>query len=407
MYSYSLLEDPRAAMARRLPAAVQPLITRITAMPAPGERAHGVSTKGPLVDAIVRMGVGASLAAAAVAMDGAAAWLLYALGAILSVSGLGIVQVVLFHYCAHGAVFRSQKLNVLVGRAISIIFLFKYFDDYKREHIQHHRSQKLITEEDEFATFVVGVCGMRPGMSRRALWLKLALNLVSPVFHGKFLYLRLKGNLVSGHPSHGWRFAAFWAAFLGLAAATGMEAELALAWLLPLTVFLQIATVFRILCEHRIPEPELLQSRGKSLIVEATTGVFSGRPLPAESARTVRGFALWTLWWLDLLTLKALARLLVLVGDASCHDFHHRRPGVKNWPDAVYERAADKAKGCPGYPGNYIDVWGLMNAVDQNVRSLAAASPNLLGGSKTDPAPERAPAATPAVPAFAFATAAK
>lgn len=376
--------DPRTDMAERLPAFAQPLITWITAMPAPNERYRQQSSIEPLIDALLRIAAGVTLMGFGLAAEsfGLAAALLF-VGGVLNVSGLGLFQVVIFHYCAHGGVFGSAAANTRIGRLISIVLLFKYFDDYKREHTQHHRAQKLITEDDEFATFVINICGMRPGMSRRALWLKLAWILVSPAFHGRFLYLRLKGNLASSDRRHVAGFLAYWSAFAALTLGSGFAFEVFVLWLLPLTALLQAATIFRILVEHSFPEERLLSVRGKQLIAEATNGVFSGRALPQAGPRTCAGAVLWAVWWADLLTLKLFARLVVLVGDAPCHDFHHRRPGSKAWANAMHAREADKQRGCPGYPTNYIDVWGLMNAVDATLNSLANADAALL----TEPTP--------------------
>jgi len=68
----------------------------------------------------------------------------------------------------------------------------------------------------------------------------------------------------------------------------------------------------------------------------------------------------------------------VLVGDAPAHDVHHRRPGAKNGANALHARDADKRGGAPGYPSNYIDVWGLGAAIDLNIQALAAADASLL-----------------------------
>lgn len=379
MTLFSPRHDPRADLAERLPAAVQPLITLITAAPAPGEIFRPRARIAPLIDAILRMAVGVAITVAGLGLDPLwAAATFTAIGGVLTVSGLGLIQVVVFHYCAHNGVFASTAANQSAGRFISILFLFKYFDHYKREHIQHHRAKKLITEEDEFASFVVKVCGLWPGMSRRELWARLILILASPRFHLKFMQLRIMGNLQSGDAEHVRRFVGCWVAFGAAVAMSGFWLEFAVAWLLPLTIWLQIATVFRILCEHRFPDAKLLTVRGKELIANATTGVFSGRPAPTRRRNAFANLAAWTMWWLDLLTLKLLARLIVLVGDAPAHDFHHRRPGAKNWPDALHARDADKRDGCPGYPSNYIDVWGLMPAIDANLKALAAADPSSL-----------------------------
>ncbi len=384
MSAFSFQNDYRAELAQRLPACVQPLISAIVGAPAPGAAFRRKSTVWPLIDASLRLVVGVALALVGLSTEGwPAAFAMIALGGVLTVSGNGVVQVVVFHYCAHNGVFATEVVNRLVGRLISIVFLFKRFDDYKREHIQHHRAQKLITEEDEFASFVVKVCGLCPGMAHGRLRARLAFLLLSPRFHFAFLKLRVLGNFSSEDTAHARRFVVFWTAFIALTLISGFWLEVAVAWLLPLTIWLQIATVFRILCEHRFPDAQLLTVRGKALIANATTGVFSGRPAPMRRADPLANAAAWGMWWLDLLTLKLLARLIVLVGDAPAHDFHHRRPGTKHWPDALHERDADKRAGCPGYPTNYIDVWGLMAAIDANLAALSAADP---GTIRLDPA---------------------
>lgn len=381
MTAFTENDDPRAELASRLPNWTQPIITWISGLPAPGAIYRPKSTKLPVVDALARMTVGAGMSVVglqAFAVMPMLAVLLLVAGAILTVSGLGIVQVVVFHYCAHDGVFGNRARNLSIGRAISIIFAFKYFDHYRREHIQHHRAQKLITEEDEFASFVVRVCGMLPGMGHGALWTRLCLILVSPAFHWKFLQLRVKGNFPTENKGHAARFVAFWLVLLGLVAISGFWVEFLVAWFLPLTLLLQAATVFRILCEHRFPDARLLAVRGKALIAEATTGVFAVRRAPTAESDAARRVLAWSIWWLDLLTVQLFARLVVLVGDAPAHDFHHRRPGAKNWPDALHARDEDKRSGSKGYPSNYIDVWGLGAAIDQNIRALAAADPSLL-----------------------------
>ena len=79
-----------------------------------------------------------------------------------------------------------------------------------------------------------------------------------------------------------------------------------------------------------------------------------------------------------MLTLQLLVRVFVLVGDAPCHDFHHRRPG-KKWVNYAYARQADMEAGCPGFPRNYADSWGLFAAIDQNFAAMERAPRHVLG----------------------------
>jgi fatty acid desaturase len=383
--------DPRCEMAVRLPRFMQPFLTWLTAVPAPGERHPTAARNTALMDAAFRMGAGAAISVLGLAQGfGLLKVALLLTGAALTTSGMSIVQVIIFHYCAHAAMFRSRPVNQVVGRFISIVFLFSDFDKYRADHIQHHRAEKLITEDDEFSRFVVRVCRLQPGEGKKKLWAKTVVAIISPIFHGRFFVSRVRGNLLTGSVPRTIAFGAFWGTFVGGATYFDIWAEIFLIWILPLTVLLQVATIFRILCEHRFPPAEILSARGKLLLCYATIGVFPGRSPPALLASSAKGAVAWMLWWFDLLTIQLFSRVVVLVGDAPCHDFHHRRPGTREWFHAHYARQQDKENGCPGYPMNYIDVWGLFEAIDLNLEALANASKDALaGGSIPHGAPSR------------------
>jgi hypothetical protein len=170
-----------------------------------------------------------------------------------------------------------------------------------------------------------------------------------------------------------------WGTLLILAALTHMLGIFFVAVVLPVTVLLQIATVFRILCEHRVPPVEVLIRRGPDLVCQATAGVFPGVRPPEARATTLPGLAAWLIWWTNMLTVQLFVRLFVLVGDAPCHDFHHRRPANKRWTDYAHARQADLEAGCPGFPLNYVDTWGLFRAINENLGALARAPADLLG----------------------------
>ncbi|MCK8784489.1 fatty acid desaturase [Roseomonas sp. NAR14] len=376
--SRPLRQDPRALMAERLPARLQPFLTWLTAKPAPGEELRQRSPRSFLFGALAWILGGVVLTCLGLASGHAAGLLPVFLGLTATCCGLGLFQVVLFHHCSHGTVFRTREANRRAGRLISAFLLFKRFDDYQREHMLHHSANKLLTEEDEFTGFVFGMCRLEPGIGKRELWRRVALGLVSPGFHARFLSRRVQSALLSGDLRHdlpGW---AFWAALFGIAAATGSLTWLLVAWVLPVTVLLQVATVFRILCEHRFPDEALIHARGKAFVCASTIGVFPGAMPPAASAATARGLAAWTLWWADMLTVTLFARLFVLVGDAPCHDYHHRRPASRKWTSYAQARQLDQDAGSPGFPMNYTENWGLLHAVDHNLGTLAATPPGLV-----------------------------
>ena len=370
--------DPREAMARRLPAFLQGFLTWLTAMPAPG------ATRGertPLRHVVAALGwtlSGLVLGAAAFADQRLGLALLAP--ALLFVScGLGLFQVVIFHHCSHGTVFRSRERNRQVGRVISALLLFKHFDVYQREHMIHHSAKKLLTAEDEFAQFVFDMCGLEAGMARTEMWRRIVVNLVSPLFHGRFLWRRLRASLGSHDRAHNLLGIAAWSLAFGMAAALGVLVPFLVLWVLPVSVLLQIATVFRILCEHRFPDARLIEARDKLFVCLATTGVFPGAMPPRADEPLLIRLGGWIGWWAEMLTVQLFVRLFVLVGDAPCHDYHHRRPASKRWASYAQARQKDREEGCPGFPVNYCDSWGLFRTVDHNLATLAATRKAVLG----------------------------
>ncbi len=358
---------------------LQPFLTWLTARPRSGEP---VIERSPLFFVTVAtlqtcLGVLLSALAMHLPLLGCACFLF--IGLILASAGLGLFQVVVFHHCSHGTVFKSRDTNILIGRLISALLLFKHFDIYKAEHMLHHNHKKLLTEEDEFADFVFGMCGLEPALSKRELWRRVLTNLVSPAFHGRFLVRRVRAAWFSHDRKHNTIGIAFWAALAGTAAATGHFTAFMVAWVLPVTVLLQIATVFRILCEHRFPDPEMILSRGKDFAAHATAGVFPGSAPPAIAFRSAEGVAQWLAWWADMLTVQLFVRLFVLVGDAPCHDFHHRRPASRKWTSYIQARQLDVDAGAPGFRTFYQETWGLFRAVDENLASLSRTPRGVVG----------------------------
>ncbi len=373
--------DPRVDMAGRLPAFVQPFLTWLTAKPAPDEAAASRTPMSYVVEALLMTFGGCALSAAAFALLGGHAvlfWIVLPAGLLATTSGLGLFQVVIFHHCSHGTVFSTRERNRQAGRLVSAILLFKHFDLYQREHMLHHNANKLFTDEDEFTDFVVGICDLRSSMSRTQLWRRLVLLLASPWFHGRFMYKRVCGSVFSKDRTHNLIGFGVWGAVLAGGALTHTLVQAAVIWVLPLTVLLQIATVFRILCEHRLPSEEVIEKRGRDLVCEATAGVFAGVRPPARSLPAPARLAAWGWWWANMLTVQVFVRLFVLVGDAPCHDFHHRRPG-KKWTGYTYARQSDLEAGCPGFPLNYVDTWGLFRAIDENFAAMARAGEGVLG----------------------------
>lgn len=361
---------PRRLMEERLPRRVQPFLSWLTAKPASWEAASPATPLDHVVRAFTLAFGGTLLSLGAIAAGGL--WQgLAAVGLILTTSGLGWLQAVVLHHAAHGTVLASRPANKRLGRLISALLLIKRFDDYQREHMLHHSAKKLLTDEDEFARFMFGMMRLEPGLPLPRLRRRVVTTLLSPLFHLRWLLPRVSSALSPRDPGHAALAAALWVPQIALAVLTGQLWAWLVAWVVPVTVLYQCATAGRVLCEHRFPDEVLIRARGKEFVCVATTGVFAGQ------APTGTGSSFWIGWWSSMLTVHLLSRVLVLVGDAPCHDYHHRRPGSRKWAGYAHARQADADAGCPGYPVNYIDNWGLVGTIDRNLATLAATRPSL------------------------------
>ncbi len=358
-------------MYQRLPASVQPFLTWLTAQPRPGE---AIRERSPLLFvgyacAQIVVGLAIGLLAAPSEVP------LLLLSMLLVTAGLGLFQVVVFHHCSHGTVFRNRTANIFVGRLISVILLFKHFDSYKHEHMLHHSHNKLLSDEDEFANFVFQTCRLQAGEPIRALRTRVCLNLLSPIFHGRFTIKRMQA---AWNSSRRWDTVAgvmFWTLTAAVAVATGHVWSYLLLWVLPVTVLLQIATVGRILCEHSFPDLAVIRTRGRDLSNQATGGVFPGSMPPRAPATSLRGLVRWTQWWATMLVVHLPVRVVVLVGDAPCHDYHHRKPASRKWTSYIQAREHDRDASAAAFKLEYHETWGLFRAIDATLISLSQLPP--------------------------------
>lgn len=358
----SMHSNPRMAMHDSLPPVFQPFLTWLTAQPAPNEIGQTRPPTYFVTIAFLQTLLGSVLAVIAIHIS----LIAMLIGMFMTTAGLGLFQVVVFHHCSHGTVFRKRETNVFVGRLISAVLLFKHFDRYKQEHMLHHSNNKLLTSEDEFAGFVFDICALEAGVALPVLRRRVLLNLISPLFHARFLARRVS----AAWGSHDWRHnlvgMTVWGALATVSLATGHWLAFLLAWVVPVTVLLQAATVGRILCEHSFPEPDVIAARGRDFTCHATGGVFPGVMPPVG-----QGAVAWAAWWANMLTVQLFVRLVVLVGDAPCHDFHHRKPASRRWTSYIHARSEDRLAGSTVFGANYKEVWGLFRAVDATLASLA------------------------------------
>jgi hypothetical protein len=368
----TIVVNPRLAMYERLPKRVQPLLTWLTAQPAPGEETRERSPTTFVTVALAQTLAGIVLSFAALQVCPPLALF----GMLLTTAGLGVFQVVVFHHCSHGTVFKSREMNIQIGRLVSATLLFKHFDHYKHEHMLHHNNNKLLTSEDEFADFVFNTCKLDAGVPLATLRRRVLLNLVSPLFHARFAIRRIQAAWGSHDRQHNLVGMAVWAVLAAIAGISGQWLAFLLAWVVPVTVLLQAATVGRILCEHSFPEPDVIAARGRDLTAHATGGVFPGMMPPASGMNSIRGAFAWLGWTANMVVVQVFVRLVVMVGDAPCHDFHHRKPASRRWTSYIHARHTDQALRSSTLQGGhaqtgYKEIWGLFRAVDATLASLS------------------------------------
>jgi hypothetical protein len=147
-----------------------------------------------------------------------------------------------------------------------------------------------------------------------------------------------------------------------------------LAWAIPLTVLFQISNVLRLCVKHVFPDPGITVRRGTEYFGGLTNAIFLGDRTPERTLPPLRRGLAWSRWAWRLVAVHAPVRYLVLTGDTVCHDYHHRHPMSRDWPNYIFARQRDLEAGHPGWP-QYREVWGLVPAINLVLDSLAKADP--------------------------------
>ncbi len=348
----------------RLPAFLQPLLTWLTGRARHGQRALVPSTPlGQLATGLAGLVLGVGEAARVAASPSRASLLLLPLCWILTVGSARKLHVTICHQCVHLRFSGNPWIDRKVAQTLSALLLVQDFDGYYHDHRELHHGLELATLDDPDLKFLI-VLGFSPGMSRRALWRRLAMTLVSPYFHGLFLGYRLRTNFVSCPP---FRRALAWVLqggvatlLLAMSGATG----LVIAWLFPLTFLYHSSSLLQFLGEHRWLQVRPPGASNKLHLARLTSGRFVGEPAPPAGLGASRAALAWSWWAFKMATYHLACRCFVLVGDLPVHDWHHRHPSSRDWPNALYSRQRDLDLGCPHWPEPYTEVWGLHRAID-------------------------------------------
>ncbi len=311
--------------------------------------------------------LGGAISSAAVFLIDRIAWPILFMSIPLTLTGARLLVLTIAHQCAHLHFCKSKSLNRIVHHVITIFLCAQDYDGYRHDHFKlHHGTRTFGTYEDPVLAFITGL-GFKSSMSKRELWWHLIGLCFSPSFHARYLWRRIRSNVISGGIGRKIWFGLWWTA---VAVAMLMSDRIALAitvgYLLPITILYQISAFLELICEH-VWMRALDASGPRYRITELSWGRFCGEPVPWNGPATR-----WLRWSALMVLYHAPVRLLVLTGDAPQHDFHHAIPNNRGWMISAYERHLAVRDGRM----EDIEVWGLFRAIDIVFECISIAASN-------------------------------
>jgi fatty acid desaturase len=349
----------------------QRALTWATGKALPGQRPikGGLSPWAHLAMMLVMLFAGA---ATSIALWRAGGWyLVLVLGSVgLTLSASRTLWLMDLHAAAHGSFSKSRWANKLVGDTVSLVLMVLPHSKYRQSHCADHHSPKTFcsADKDPDGSFLCWM-GLAPATPKQNLWRRLLLGLISPRVHLTFLAARLKSNLFSS----GWRrslVSVFYLAVLACIPARYGWTAFFISWLLPIAFLYQVSAIVGWAGEHT-------WFAAKTDDMEAwhnarTHARFFGLPFPDNSS-------LARLWWIIRMFGEVIVRALIVPGDLANHDWHHRHPSSRDWPWAAYARQ-DAIEGGESYS---LETWGLIQAIDRGLTSIAAQKPLREEGPRT------------------------
>lgn len=366
--------EPRQSMAA-LPGFLQYPLTVFTGKALPQQRSLGWTPTFHLVTATASMLAGLAVSITGYVLGGLGLLLLLP-GWAMTLHGMRNLRMMIYHQCSHRNMYRSRKPDKAIGHAISSLLVIQNFARYSREHVaDHHATGHMTLQDPTVQAFLVSL-DMHPGMTRRQMWRRLLLKLVSPRFHFAFGVSRVLSFSKESARSEKVTALALYGTAVAATVLTGTWQALLVVWFVPLVPLFQISNTLRLCVKHTFPVAGLEDRRSRAYFTSLTNAIFIGDRAPAPELPAVRRALAWSRWTLRMLFVHAPARYLVLTGDTVVHDYHHRHPRSADWSNYIFARQQDAeeaaAAGDPNRPP-YHEVWGLVPAISYVFDSLAVA----------------------------------
>lgn len=360
--------DVRESMVS-LPAVFQLPLTFLTGKPCAGQRPVHLLPTHHLLAALISLAAGLMISLLSWSRGWMWAPLLLA-GWAMTLHAIRNLRMLVFHQCAHRNFYGHSRADQLIGSLVAALLLVQNLGRYSAEHVQDHHSVHHMTLRDPTVqAFMIGL-GLRPGMTREAMWRAVLRLLVSPRFHVGFAVARIRSFWSGASALERVAAATFHGGMVVAAGLTGGWAALCVVWFLPLFPFFQVSNTLRLCVKHTFPHPGSGVRRGREYFAGLTNAVFIGEPVPVGA-----GVTAWVRWIGRMLFVHFPSRYLVLTGDTVVHDYHHRHPISRQWPDYLFARQEDIERGHLGWP-SYSEVWGLVPAIDRVFDSLSKADPD-------------------------------
>ncbi|WP_265284188.1 fatty acid desaturase [Verminephrobacter aporrectodeae] len=351
--------------------------TWLTGVPLEGERPLLVhSAKSFLLMAATSYIGGIALSIGGVMNTGGWSWVSMITGWCLVVSGARRLVSTVVHQCIHGRFSGWRKIDYVIGELLTVLTFTQTAEEYRREHFEkHHRFGIFSTKDDPSVQFLMK-SGFKPGMSVKALWIRLLLNIFSPKFHLYFITQRIRSNFVHKRPMRlvmVYVYLLIWGGALVLGWVS--QEEIFFGVIVPIIFLYQISVMLEFVSEHAWLVPTQHVGHARSVHYTHSWARFCGSATPMRSAThsATSYYGCWLVWWSAQLLYHIPVRLLVLPGDLPQHDFHHRSPNTTEWPNAAYARQQHLQKN----KEPSMEFWGLHRAINHVFLGIAITGANV------------------------------
>lgn len=305
-------------------------------------------------------------------------WVLRSMFWILTVAGVRNMVLTIRHECVHNNFVTNPQVNKILGEFVTIVLLIRTAKEYQHDHVSlHHNSDILCTAQDPHVNYL-SKYGLKFGVKKKDLWLRLIFVLLSPLFYIGSTYGRIKANILAKNSVRrlfALLYITMWSLILTFSSVSFYQFILAYAF--PVFVLSEASAFIETISEHPIPQEETngrtLKER-RLMLAKKSWCILSGTAWPTHSRIMLVNVYRKIVWFIQMIG-HLFVRLTILPGPLPSHELHHRKPGQYDWRIAFYERQKDIEANHPGYPP-YTEVWGLINALDIVFDGMSKRSPS-------------------------------